>query len=213
MTDKIEAPLYAVSRHRLATDGEGVTTLVCFQGCPLSCAYCINERSRLPNPDARVVTPEELLAEVKVDDLYFLATGGGIMFGGGEPLLRADFIEAFAKIRPAGWKLHLESSLWVPRENLTRVLPYIDSYLIDCKDMHKAIYRAYTGQSGALMRENLAYLLGAVDPEKVTVRLPLIPGYNDDTSRDESERLLRAMGAVKFDRFPYKIPKGKQALQ
>lgn len=206
MTDAIKAPLYAVSRHRLATDGEGVTTLVCFQGCPLACAYCINDRSRLPDPRARIITPEELLAELRVDDLYFLATGGGVMFGGGEPLLRADFIEEFAKIRPAGWKLYLESSLWVPKENLLRVIPYIDGYLIDCKDMDEEIYRAYTGQSGRIAYDNLALLLSEVSPEIVTVRLPLIPGYNDDAARDRSESRLRAMGATKFDRFPYKLP-------
>ena len=35
-------PIFAISRHRIATDGKGVTTLVAMHGCPLSCRYCIN---------------------------------------------------------------------------------------------------------------------------------------------------------------------------
>ena len=33
----IVAPIIGISRHRLLTDGEGVTTLVVFHCCPLHC--------------------------------------------------------------------------------------------------------------------------------------------------------------------------------
>ena len=36
------APLICIDRHRLTIDGEGVTTLVAFHGCPLRCKYCLN---------------------------------------------------------------------------------------------------------------------------------------------------------------------------
>ena len=35
-------PILGVNRHRLLIDGEGVTTLVAFHGCPLHCKYCLN---------------------------------------------------------------------------------------------------------------------------------------------------------------------------
>lgn len=31
-----------INRHRMRTDGKGVTALVALAGCPLSCPYCIN---------------------------------------------------------------------------------------------------------------------------------------------------------------------------
>ena len=34
-----------IARHRLVTDGEGVTTLVAFHGCPLRCRYCLNPQT------------------------------------------------------------------------------------------------------------------------------------------------------------------------
>ena len=38
-----EAPLIAINRHRMGTDGDGVTTLVAFHGCPLNCQYYLEE--------------------------------------------------------------------------------------------------------------------------------------------------------------------------
>ncbi len=40
-----KAKIIGISRHRLSTDGDGVTTLVAFHGCPLSCRYCLNPHS------------------------------------------------------------------------------------------------------------------------------------------------------------------------
>ena len=42
------APVIAVSRLRMKIDGPGVTTLVCFHGCPLRCHWCLNPFSFAP---------------------------------------------------------------------------------------------------------------------------------------------------------------------
>ena len=90
-------PLMGFARHRLGIDGEGVTTLVAAWGCPLQCRFCLNPQCRDKNTPIKQITPEELFNMAKIDDLYFRATGGGITFGGGEPLLHAEFIRAFRK--------------------------------------------------------------------------------------------------------------------
>ncbi len=95
---EVKAPIIGIDRHRLTTDGEGVTTLVAFHGCPLHCKYCLNPQCLSPDGVLRTITPSELYSEVEIDDLYFVATGGGICFGGGEPLLHSKFIEEFVKI-------------------------------------------------------------------------------------------------------------------
>ena len=94
MQSELTSPFIAINRHRLSTDGEGVTTLVGFHGCPLHCEYCLNPQCLQSDGVWRRMTPGELYSEVEIDDLYFMATGGGICFGGGEPLLRSDFIKA-----------------------------------------------------------------------------------------------------------------------
>ncbi|MBR5897460.1 MAG: radical SAM protein, partial [Lachnospiraceae bacterium] len=133
--------LVSVSRIRTKTDGEGVTTLVVSMGCPLRCAYCINPFTWDGSHKGKTYTTDELYNELKIDNLYFLATGGGVMFGGGEPLLNADFISNFIKkYKDTGWKFSMETSITVPKENLKIVIGLIDLFIVDTKDMNKERY-------------------------------------------------------------------------
>lgn len=91
-------PIVSINRHRFLVDGEGVTTLVAFRRCPLYCKYCLNPQCNTPEGMKEVLFPQQLYKKVKIDDIYFLVTGGGIMFGGGEPLLCSEFIKEFRKI-------------------------------------------------------------------------------------------------------------------
>lgn len=90
MSEEQFVPFIGVSRHRMATDGNGVTTLAAFHGCRLGCSYCLNPQCRADDSPCLWHSPETLYEEVRADELYFLATGGGITFGGGEPLLYPD---------------------------------------------------------------------------------------------------------------------------
>lgn len=200
----MEAHLIGIARHRLTTDGDGVTTLVAFHGCPLRCRYCINDRCHDASKVWRTVTPEQLINEVGIDNLYFLATGGGVTFGGGEPLLYSEFIESFATQCPPQWTINIESSLYVPRYHLQRVLPYVRTFLIDIKDTNPNIYKAYTGQDNLLALDNLRWLMQHDGmAERVTVRLPHIPHHNTADDIAASRELLTKMGVTKFDEFDY----------
>ena len=206
-------PLMAFSRHRLGTDGPGVTTLACAWGCPLRCRLCLNPQCFLTDAPQRTYGLRELLDEVRIDDLYFQATGGGIVFGGGEPLLQAPFIHAFCEACPDEWRIGLESSLAVEQEALAQVVGDIDFYLIDIKDMNPAIYRAYTGRDNAPVLRNLAFLRSQTDPEKVRIRVPLIEGFNTEADREASVAQLRQMGFVHFDLFTYDCKTPQERLQ
>ena len=197
-------PLLSLARLRMGTDGAGVTTLAAGAGCPLSCRWCINKRLLREAP-AELVTAQELIDRVKIDDLYFRATGGGVTFGGGESLLHAVFIARFRALCPKEWHIAAETSLAVPEENLRLALEAADEFIVDCKDMDDAVYRRYTGGEGALMRRNLALLLAQAGPERVLVRVPRIPQYNTAEDQARSAEALRAMGATRLDLFDYVI--------
>ena len=196
-------PLLGLSRHRMGTDGVGITTLAAAAGCPLHCRWCIN-RDLLSKAKAVDVTPEEFFERVRVDDLYFRATGGGITFGGGEPLLQADFIKEFREICPEEWKITVETSLFVPRNYLAQVIDAVDLFVVDCKDMNEDIYRKYTGEDLFVMEENLQFLLQRKDAESILVRVPLIPGYNTAEDQKKSAEKLREMGVKRLDLFEYR---------
>ena len=200
----IEARIFAVSHHRLVTDGDGCTTLVTFNGCPLRCKYCLNKES-WSDERGRLYTPEMLYEEVKIDQLYFLATRGGVTFGGGEPLLQSAFIKAFRSLCGDRWRLVAETSLNVPLETVKSVDAALDGYIVDIKDMNLEIYQAYTGKGNAAVIRNLEWLLQQGDADRVTVRVPHIPEYNTDEDVKKSMDCLKAMGVVHFDEFRYVI--------
>ena len=204
MEHPIQAPVITLSRLRMQTDGKGVTTLVCFHGCPLRCHWCLNPFSFAPETKRTRMTPTQLYEQVRIDQLYFLATGGGITFGGGEPLLYADFLRHFRQICGEHWHLCAETSLNVPWENVETAAGCIDHFYIDCKDTNPDIYCRYTGQHNARMLENLQKLLARIGPERITVRIPLIPEFNTEEDRQRSVALLQQIGITQFDLFTYR---------
>lgn len=198
------ASIFGISRHRLTTDGEGVTTLVAFSGCPLRCKYCLNKASWEPEK-GRLYTPEQLFEEVKIDQLYFLATKGGITFGGGEPLLQVEFIKEFRELCGPQWQILAETSLNVPFENIQALDTVLDGYIIDIKDMNPDIYQAYTGKDNAIVLANLEWLLKNGDSNRIIVRVPHIPEFNTDEDVMRSMEQLKKMGVKHIDEFNYLI--------
>lgn len=200
----LSAPLIGLNRHRIAVDGQGVTTLVAFHGCPLCCAYCLNRSCMEPEGVWRTVTTDELLSEVKIDDLYFQATGGGICFGGGEPCLRAAFIAEFASMMPQEWNITIETSLNVETSLIEQLFPLVSQWIVDVKDMSPHIYNRYTGRDNHRVVENLTWLSQHMETgSRIRLRLPLIAEYNtpDDVAR--SRERLQQMGFSEFDEFTY----------
>ncbi len=202
--EEYRVPIIGVARHRLAVDGQGVTTLVAFHGCTLHCQYCLNAQCLWPDGFSRTATPAELLDEVMIDNLYFLATGGGITFGGGEPAIRSGFIEAFCRLAPPEWHFTMETALNVDRRHLERLLPLIHEYFIDIKDVNPDIYKRYTGQDNQRVLDNLQWLLSHDGmAERIVVRVPHIPDYNTDEDVQQSRRYLESIGITRIDEFTY----------
>lgn len=201
------AKVIGVARHRLATDGDGVTTLVAFHGCPLRCRYCLNPQSLGDGGRFKEYTPESLYREVRIDELYFLATNGGVTFGGGEPCLRPDFIRRFRELCGESWQINLETSLNVPADNIATLLPVVNTLIIDIKDMNPEIYRNYTGQDNALVLSNLRLIADSGRQNDCIIRIPLIPEFNTDADREASRAALEQLGFTRFDLFTYQIHK------
>lgn len=204
---KYSAPVIGICRHRLKTDGEGVTTLVAFHGCPLRCRYCLNPQCLENERDWEQYDCTTLYHKTKVDELYFLATRGGVTFGGGEPCLRSEFIGNFRQLCGKNWLLTVETSLNVPREHTERLLPVIDRYIVDIKDMNPEIYHRYTGKVNDDVLRNLSLLQKHGRADSTTIRIPLIPGYNTEEDREKSMRQLKARGFSHFDLFDYTTSK------
>jgi pyruvate formate lyase activating enzyme len=198
-------PFIGIDRHRIGVDGVGVTTLAAFHGCPLRCKYCLNRRCLEAPDNLPRYTPQQLYNKVGVDNLYFIATGGGVCFGGGEPLLRVDFLEEFKLLCGKGWNLTVETSLQVPRESVVRAAEVVGDFIVDIKESNPDIYRAYTGGDAHVAWDNLEWLIQKKGPEHVIVRVPLIPDFNTEADCGRTAVRLTAMGSTRIDRFTYRV--------
>ena len=193
-----------ISRLRTYTDGDGISTLIGFTGCPLRCAYCLNPYSWDGSVKPKEYTIDELYFKVKKDNIYFLSTGGGLVFGGGEPLLHHDFIKEFIeKYKSTGWKFTLETSLSTKQEYIEDIIDYIDFFIVDTKDMDKRRYELYTKGNYDLFLSNLKFLKDTVGSNKIKVRVPLIPKLNSKSDVKSNCQILKKMGFNYIDVFNY----------
>ena len=197
-------PLIGIDRLRMATDGTGVRTQIAAYGCSLRCKYCINPHSWNGSQKPLLYTPDQLYREVSVDSIYFGATNGGITFGGGEPLLYMDAIEQFASLCPESWSLWAETALHVDVSRVRQAAQVFDHFLVDIKTLNPDRYQAYTGQELTPALSNLLTLRDLVGQERITVRVPLIPGFTDTAQQQETTQKLSSMGFQSLDLFPYR---------
>ena len=206
MDTELKANIMTISRHRIGSDGGGVRTLVTFYGCPLHCKYCINDFCH--DSVSNMKTADEVLAELMKDDLYFKATNGGVTFGGGEPLFQSSFIKELIEKMPKQWNVCIETSLAVNFRHIEELIPYVDHWFVDTKDYHnEQIYDDYTKTKGLhpLMVRNLLALKNIVGEEKITVRVPCIKGFNNESDVNVSEAFLKLEGFTNIDKFYYEI--------
>ncbi len=126
-------------------------------------------------------TAGDVIADV-LRDVPFYGDGGGMTLTGGEPTFQPRMAEALLRLAKAnGISTAIETSGHTRWKIFERLLPYLDHILYDVKHMDSEIHRAATGVDNVLILSNLEKLVTFEAP--VTVRLPLIPGFNAD---DES---------------------------
>ena len=199
-------PILDIRRLRMGTDGHGIRTLIGTTGCPLRCKYCLNPHSWNGSCEPQWYTPAQLYETVSVDNLYFRATNGGITLGGGEPLLHIDAISEFLALCPTEWNMWVETSLNVPLHNVLTASTLFHHFLVDIKTTDSEIYHAYTGGDFERAWNNLIALQQLVGEERITVRLPLIPNFVDESTRDKSFARLTNMGFTNIDLLRYSTP-------
>ena len=125
-------------------------------------------------------TVREVLDQVLKDRLFLESSGGGITVSGGECLMHPDFTEALLyAARQEGLHTAVESCVFGARSAVDRVFRQTDLGLLDVKHMDSGKHKAYTGVPNETILENIRYIRRELgDP--VIVRVPTIPGYNDD---------------------------------
>lgn len=154
---------------------------------------------------------DSLLSEILEDRDFYKASGGGVTLSGGEPLLQADFCrELLQGCRKEGLHTAIETAGFVPFENFLKVLPYTDLFLFDGKGT-PAQYDALGKKGcGQVIYENLRRLRETGAP--VIVRMPVVGGFHDLSSFEETVKKLAEAGITQAELLPYHdFGKGKFA--
>lgn len=133
--------------------------------------------------DALEVTGEEksvgeVIAAV-MRDVEFYKNGGGMTVSGGEPFSQSKFLlELLKAAKNEGLHTCIETSGAARIEDLLAAKEYTDIFLYDCKMIPGENHKAFTGNDGTKLHENLKQLdkSGA----KIILRCPIIPQVNDN---------------------------------
>ncbi len=126
----------------------------------------------------RDVTVGELLPELLADENYYWRSGGGITLSGGEILGQPDFARDLLRAcKENGLHTAVESTANAPYENIEKILPYLDLYLMDIKHMDSAKHKEFTAAGNERILENAKRL--AASGVELVIRTPVVPGFND----------------------------------
>ncbi len=130
----------------------------------------------------------ELADLVERDRPFFEVSGGGVTFSGGEPLSQPEFLAACLQAcREHGLHTAVDTCGLAPRNVVDEIAGLADLVLFDLKHMDPENHRRHTGADNHLILDNLCVL--SASGCEVWVRVPLIPGVNDDDAN------LDALGA------------------
>jgi len=134
---------------------------------------------------------EDVVEVVLKDRIFYDVSGGDVTFSGGEPLRQAGFLRAALEAcRIQGLHTVVDTCGLAAEEDLRAVAEATDLFLFDVKMMDDAKHRRFTGVSNRQILANLE-ALGRGD-KRIWIRVPVIPGVNDDAENLEATAKLAA---------------------
>ena len=171
------------------------------EACGLCAEACPTGARRLIG---REMSVEEVVDEVLRDRVFYENSGGGVTFSGGEPLRQAEFVLAcLAAVKQHGVHTAIDTCGLVKRDDLLAAAKVADLFLYDIKHVDDVVHREWAGASNARILANLEAL--AREHEAIWVRVPIIPGVNDDdvNMRRTADLVAALPGVQRVSLLPY----------
>lgn len=166
----------------------------CAEVCPALAHEAVGRQWSVP----------EVMDEIEKELPFFTGTRGGVTFSGGEPLAQPEFLERML-IACGQLGLHraVDTSGFASAGTVRSIARHTDLFLFDVKHMDPVIHRRVTGVDNAPILSNLTLL--AQSGAQLQLRLPLIPGVNDDADNIErTGRFAASLPGVRdIDVLPY----------
>ena len=126
------------------------------------------------------MTVDEVISVVEEDSGFYARSGGGLTLSGGEPLSQAEFAAKLLKTaRARGIDTAIETTGHCAWEDLANICPHVNQIFFDIKSMDADKHKAGIGVGSERILENLRKLSKTFPEIPLTVRTPIIPGFND----------------------------------
>jgi pyruvate formate lyase activating enzyme len=206
--------IFSVKRYSIH-DGPGIRVTFFMKGCPLKCMWCHNPEGISPLPESvirtsrvgdrefskneeagKYYTIQDILEILDKEKVFINQSKGGVTFSGGEPMLQIEFLlEALKACKENGYRTAVDTSGYSSAQNFKAVIPYTDLFLFDIKHLDEVKHVESTGASNTGILDNYRLLLEC--GKDIIVRIPVIPGFNDDP--DHLERLKQFLFTTKTD--------------
>ncbi len=149
-------------------------------------------------------TVDELMRVFNRDRCYW-GPQGGITLTGGEPLMQEEFVlNLLQHCQQEHIDSCVETSAYVPRRALRAALPYVQWLFIDLKHMDPVKHTEATGVPNDIILENIRWLAISGWPGRLVLRMPVIPGFNDDVENAKATAVfLEEMGQSEINLLPF----------
>ncbi len=191
---------------------EGLSPKPQLMTSPAACSHCGACAKACEHPDKcvacgkciptchaglrRIVGTEwesQALAERLLKDRIILdASGGGVTFSGGEPLMQWDFVkDTIGSLQ--GMHTCIETSGYCADSVFADMMNTIDLIMMDIKLVDADEHKRWTGVDNAPVLRHAKMLCEGENP--FIIRLPIIPGVND--SRAHTEKAAALLKAAK----------------
>ncbi|HXJ89691.1 MAG TPA: glycyl-radical enzyme activating protein [Candidatus Binatia bacterium] len=158
----------------------------------------------------RWMSPSDVLEEVVKDQIFFDESGGGVTISGGEPLMQTEFVEALlVALRAQRIHTALDTCGFGELNAVARISRNVDLFLFDLKLVDPKKHQQFTGVRNDRILASLRLL--AEYGNAVIIRIPVIPGVNDDEDNLTAvSGLLSSLRLRNIDLLPYhRIASGK----
>lgn len=146
----------------------------------------------------------EILDLVERDAVFYRSGGGGLTVSGGEPLLQVNTVKLLQEAKKRHLHTAIETCGYVEPDRMLMAAGYLDEIFFDIKSLDDEKHKVHTGVENKRIRENLKRICKVYPQKKITVRTPVIPGFNDKAEELlKIEKFVNGFSNVNWQKMPY----------